>query len=212
VKIRGEWRYLCRAIDKHGVPNDFLLSAKRDLDAAKRFFHLATKDQPRLAPGEVGPDGASVYPKAISDAAREGLTPPDVQRRASKHLQQGIENGLFRAKKHMPKVGGFQTFATARRTITGFEAMLWLKTGFSPSPGTGRCAARTNCSRSVSGFKRLIIPENWRLQGELRLPVSFVTRPLDARRLMTIPDAGALIASAFLPICMTGVNIVHFYE
>lgn len=38
VKIRGKWRYLYRAIDKHGNPIDFLLTAKRDLDAAKRFF------------------------------------------------------------------------------------------------------------------------------------------------------------------------------
>ena len=30
----------------------------------------------------------------------------------------------------MPKVGGFQSFNTARRTIQGFEAMLWLRKGF----------------------------------------------------------------------------------
>jgi transposase-like protein len=38
IKIRGKWRYLYRAIDKHGNPVDVLLTAKRDLDAAKRFF------------------------------------------------------------------------------------------------------------------------------------------------------------------------------
>lgn len=30
----------------------------------------------------------------------------------------------------MPKIGGFQSFKTARRTIAGFEAMLWLRKGF----------------------------------------------------------------------------------
>jgi IS6 family transposase len=30
----------------------------------------------------------------------------------------------------MPKIGGFRSFRTARRTIAGFEAMLWLKKGF----------------------------------------------------------------------------------
>ena len=30
----------------------------------------------------------------------------------------------------MPRSGGFQSFATARRTIRGFEAMLWLRKGF----------------------------------------------------------------------------------
>nr|CAD7058694.1 IS6 family transposase [Rhizobium sp. P007] len=30
----------------------------------------------------------------------------------------------------MPKIGCFQSFKTARRTIAGFEAMLWLRKGF----------------------------------------------------------------------------------
>jgi hypothetical protein len=30
-------------------------------------------------------------------------------------------------KKNMPKIVGFQSFKTARRTIAGFEAMLWLR-------------------------------------------------------------------------------------
>jgi len=109
---------------------DFLLTAKRDLDAAKRFFRKALKDQPRLAPGKIGTDSASVYPKAIEDGAKDGLTPSDVQHRVSKHLQQGIESDHFHVKKNMPKIGGFRSFATAKRTIAGFEAMLWLKEGF----------------------------------------------------------------------------------
>jgi transposase-like protein len=36
VKIRGNWRYLYRAIDRHKNPIDFLLTAKREFDAAKR--------------------------------------------------------------------------------------------------------------------------------------------------------------------------------
>jgi hypothetical protein len=46
IKVRGQWRYLYRAIDKHGTPVDFLLTAKRDLDAAKRFFRKACVDAP----------------------------------------------------------------------------------------------------------------------------------------------------------------------
>jgi IS6 family transposase len=30
----------------------------------------------------------------------------------------------------MPRVGGFQSFGSARRSIQGFEAMLWLRKGF----------------------------------------------------------------------------------
>jgi IS6 family transposase len=45
-------------------------------------------------------------------------------------LQQGIESDHFRVKKNMPRIGGFQSFHTARHTIQGFEAMLWLRKGF----------------------------------------------------------------------------------
>ena len=58
IKIRGQWRYLYRAIDKHGSPVDFLLTAKRDLDAVKRFFRKALQDEPLLSPDRIGTDGA----------------------------------------------------------------------------------------------------------------------------------------------------------
>jgi hypothetical protein len=48
----------------------------------------------------------------------------------TKHLQQGIESDHFRVKRPMPRIGGFQASHTARRTIQGFEAMLWLRKGF----------------------------------------------------------------------------------
>jgi transposase-like protein len=130
IRIRGQWRYLYRAIDKHGNPVDFLLTAKRDLDAAKRFFRKMLEDQPLLAPDRIGTDGANTFPPAIVAARKEGLLPQNPLHYVTKHLQQGIESDHFRVKKNMPKIGGFRSFDTARRTIKGFEAMLWLRKGF----------------------------------------------------------------------------------
>ncbi|WP_420493446.1 DDE-type integrase/transposase/recombinase [Rhizobium leguminosarum] len=48
----------------------------------------------------------------------------------TKHLPAGHRERPFPGKKNMPKIGGFQSFETARRTIAGFEAMLWLRKGF----------------------------------------------------------------------------------
>ena len=130
VKIRGQWRYLYRAIDKYGTPVDFLLTAKRDLEAAKRFFRKMLQDQPLLAPDRIGTDGAGPYPPALAAARKDGLLPQDPLHHVTKHLQQGIESDHFRVKRPMPRTGGFQSFRTARRTIRGFEAMLWLRKGF----------------------------------------------------------------------------------
>ena len=130
VRIRGQWRYLYRAIDKYGEAVDFLLTAQRDLDAAKRFFRKVLKDEPLLSPDRIGTDGAGTYPSAIAAARKEGLLARNPVHYVTKHLQQGIESDHFRVKKNMPRTGGFQSFGTARQTIKGFEAMLWLRKGF----------------------------------------------------------------------------------
>jgi IS6 family transposase len=130
VKIRGKWCYLYRAIDKHGNPIDFLLTAKRDLDAAERFFRKMLKDEPLLAPKKIGTDGANTFPSTIKTAVDNGHLHLDPVNYVTKHLRQGIESDHFRVKKNMPKIGGFQSFNTARRTIAGFEAMLWMRKGF----------------------------------------------------------------------------------
>lgn len=44
-----------------------------------------------------------------------------------KFLQRGIENDHFRLKRVIPKNGCFQSFHTARKTLRGYEAILWIK-------------------------------------------------------------------------------------
>jgi transposase-like protein len=43
VKIRGEWCYLYRAVDRAGGTVDFRLGGKRDVALAKGFFRKARK-------------------------------------------------------------------------------------------------------------------------------------------------------------------------
>src|SRR3954471_16906774 len=75
----------------YGMPVDFLLSAKRDLEAAKRFFRKALQNQPLLAPDRIGTDGAGSYPPAITGPgkmgswrARRSTTSPSTCSKASK--------------------------------------------------------------------------------------------------------------------------------
>ncbi len=71
IKIPGQWRYLYRAIDKHGNPVDFLLTARRDLDAAKRFFRKMLKDEPLRSPGKIGTDCAGTFHRRSRIALRK---------------------------------------------------------------------------------------------------------------------------------------------
>jgi transposase-like protein len=43
IRVRSEWKYLYRAVDKAGDTIDFLLRAHRDKAAARRFFEQAVE-------------------------------------------------------------------------------------------------------------------------------------------------------------------------
>ncbi|MGE7415085.1 DDE-type integrase/transposase/recombinase [Methylobacterium tarhaniae] len=113
-----------------------------DLDPAELRARLwAMRALVRVLTGPRGADldialyDAETDESALGSAltALDRLTPVDRRmptHHVTKHLQQGIESDHFRVKRAMPRVGGFRSFATARRTIQGFEAMLWLRKGF----------------------------------------------------------------------------------
>ena len=90
----------------------------------------AGQSSPSPCSHPIGTDGAAPYPPAITAARKDRLLPRDPLHYVTNHLQQGIESDHFRVKRPMPRVGGFQAFHTARRTIQGFEAMLRLRKGF----------------------------------------------------------------------------------
>ena len=41
VRVGGKWKYLFRAVDKHGRLIDFMLSDRRNTKAAHRFLELS---------------------------------------------------------------------------------------------------------------------------------------------------------------------------
>lgn len=43
IRVHGKWRYLYRAIDSDGNLVDSMLSEKRNMEAAKRFFKQAVE-------------------------------------------------------------------------------------------------------------------------------------------------------------------------
>jgi transposase-like protein len=83
VKVNGLWRYVYRAIDQHGQVIDVLVSARRDADAARRFFRRALSTL-KVTPSEVVTDAAAVYPGVL-----DGLIPS-----AWHHVEQYANNPI----------------------------------------------------------------------------------------------------------------------
>ncbi len=50
VKVGKEWKYLYRAVDSMGETMEFMLSAKRDVPTAKRFFKKLMRAEHRRLP------------------------------------------------------------------------------------------------------------------------------------------------------------------
>ncbi len=119
IKVRGRWTYLYRAVDKQGRTVDFLLSAKRDVAAAKRFFHKAMKNNG--APRIITLDRYAASHRAITELKSEGTMPRRVRVRFSKYLNNGIEQDHRRVKQRIRPMLGFKRFDTAAVTISGIE-------------------------------------------------------------------------------------------
>ncbi len=64
VKVGGKWCYLYRAVDCDGNLVDSMLSEKRDMEAAKKFFTQA-REVVGHRPAKVTTDGHNAYPRAI---------------------------------------------------------------------------------------------------------------------------------------------------
>ena len=77
VKVGKVWEYLYRAVDKDGASIVFMLSAKRDVPAAKRFFKKLMRAEHRRLPFTIGTDKHASYPEAFAASVKEKVLPFD---------------------------------------------------------------------------------------------------------------------------------------
>jgi putative transposase len=63
LRVKGEWRYLYRAVDKSGQTIDFLLTEHRDTEAARRFLTQAIRRHG--VPEKITIDGSDANEAAI---------------------------------------------------------------------------------------------------------------------------------------------------
>ena len=162
IKIRKTWMYLYRAVDSEGNTLEFLLSATRDAEAAKRFFvkalHSSAGSAPRAHPVEeqvtqptaaadpnptksaprvINVDKHAAYPKAIAQLKAAGLLPEQVELRQVKSLNNLIEQDHCFIKRLVKPGMDFFSLETAGQTLQGYEVMNMLRKGQVRGVGKG---------------------------------------------------------------------------
>jgi len=91
IKVKGKDKYLYRALDSTGQTIDFLLTAKRDMAAAKRFLRRAIEASGNAMPRVMNVDKNPAYPAAMEALKAEGAVPRRVALRQCKYLNNIIE-------------------------------------------------------------------------------------------------------------------------
>ncbi len=148
MKVRGQWTYLYRAVDKFGNTIDFYLSSTRNAKAAKRFLGKALnglKDWEK--PTVINTDKAPTYGVAIAELKAEGKCPGELSHRRVKYLNNVAEPDHGKLKQLIKPVRGFRALKTAYATLKGFEVMRALRKGQ---------AAIFNLTGDVRGEARIV--------------------------------------------------------
>ena len=125
VKVKGEWRYLYRAVDKHGHTIDFLLTEHRDKEAALRFLKKAIRRNG--LPETITIDGSDANEAAIKRYNQEYGTAITI--RQVKELNNVVEQDHRGVKRVTRPMVGFKAFDAAQATLVGIELMHMLRKG-----------------------------------------------------------------------------------
>ncbi|MGS1097556.1 IS6 family transposase [Aquamicrobium terrae] len=144
IKVRGQWKYLYRAIDSVGNTVEFWFSEHRDLPAAKRFMRKALAHHGRA--DRIVIDGSQTNREAIvscdvenrlRDRSRRELKA--IRIRNSQYLNNRIEQDHRRIKRRVRPMLGFKSFRSAAVTLAGIEMVHMMRKrqgrfAFNPAP------------------------------------------------------------------------------
>jgi transposase-like protein len=123
IRIKGEWRYLYRAVDKYGQTIDFLLTEHRDTEAALRFLTKAIRRH--RVPETITIDGSEANEAAIKRYNEEHGTAIII--RQVKYLNNMVEQDHRGVKRVTRPMLGFKSFDAAQGTLAGIERMHMIK-------------------------------------------------------------------------------------
>jgi transposase, IS6 family len=121
LKVAGKWTYLYRAVDQHGQVIDTLVSAKRDLTAARRFFGRALRTG--TIPAEVTTDRAAFYPRVLDELI------PSALHTVEQYANNPIEADHGRLKARLGPMRGLKRHRSARILAAGHAFVQNLRRG-----------------------------------------------------------------------------------
>jgi putative transposase len=125
IKVAGQWKYLYRAVDKTGDTVDFLLTAKRDKAAARRYLERAINLHG--LPEKIAIDKSEANTAAIR-GVNEGAC-LNIELRQTKYLNNIVELDHRAVKRVTDQMLGFKSFWSAQKLIAGIETMHMVKKG-----------------------------------------------------------------------------------
>jgi transposase-like protein len=137
IKIKGQWKYLYRAVDKAGNTVDFLLRAKRDKEAARRYFEKVIDQNGAPETVTIDKSGANLAGLHAVNAERE--TPFKIGQ--VKYLNNIVEQDHRAIKRRIRPTLGFKTFRCARILLSGIELMHMISKGQMQDGGIRQTAA-----------------------------------------------------------------------
>ena len=123
--MAGKWKYLYRAVDRAGDTVDFLLTAKRDKAAARRFLERAINLH--SVPEKLTIDKSGANTAAIESVEADACV--DILMRQNKYLNNIIEQVHRAVKRATQPMRGFKSFWSARILIGGIETMHMIHKG-----------------------------------------------------------------------------------
>ena len=152
IKVGMQCKYLYRAVDKEGNTIEFMLSAKRDVMAAKRFFKKMMRADHRRLPFSISVDKNAAYPEAFTSSQDEKVLPKDCTLRRVKYLNNVIEQDHRFIKKKVRVSQCFKTFQTAERNLEGVESMNMMRKGQVKRLGRGDAQGQAKFVASLFGI------------------------------------------------------------
>src|SRR5919198_1024855 len=123
IKVKGEWKYLYRAVDKYGQTIDFLLTEQRETEAALKFLKKAIRRNG--LPTMITIDGSDANAAAIKRYNEEHGTAIAI--RQVKYLNNVVEQDHRAVKRVTRPMLGFKAFEAAHDTLVGIELIHMIK-------------------------------------------------------------------------------------